>query len=242
MLKLLSKRAISYRFDDSIKAESAVIGTKAMQLGRTIIAIGASRGGLAALRMITTGLPVDFPAAVLIVLHSSPDSPRLLAEIIGRSTRLGVSYAAENEAIRAGHIYIAPPSYHLVAVAPGYLHLDDSPKEKDSRPAANPLFRSLAGLYGPQVIGVVLTGGDGDGADGLKMIKEAGGVTIVQEPATAVDPSMPLSALDDLQPDYCVPLRDMASLLVRLVLAAGPNPEGKNLSTRIHAAATSSSH
>lgn len=187
-----------------------------MTPARDIIVIGASIGGLKAVCQITNGLPPELDASVLIVLHTSPESPRLLADIIGRCTPLAVSYGGHNQRIERGHVYLAPPSYHLIVVAPGSLRLDQGPKEHFSRPAVDALFRSAANVYGPRVIGVVLTGDDGDGTEGLRAIRAAGGLCVVQEPAEAKAPSMPLHAMRD-RPDYHVSLDDMAVLLTRLV-------------------------
>lgn len=184
---------------------------------RDIIVVGASRGGLKALCALTQGLPAGLPAAVLIVLHTGADSPRLLADILGRCTPLPVAYAIAGKDIRPGHIYVAPPGAHLIVVPPGHIGLDSGPKVHHSRPAADRLFQTAAAVYAQRVIGVVLTGGDGDGTDGLRAIKTAGGVSIVQQPAEAVDPSMPISAIRDDVPDHCLAVADMGSLLAALV-------------------------
>lgn len=188
-----------------------------MLVNRDIIVIGASLGGIEAIRKLASGFPAHFQAAVMIVLHTGDRSPMFLADIFGRATSLPVSYAQEGDEVRPGHVYIAPPAFHLTTVAPGHLHLDQGPKVKFSRPSADVLFRSAAELYGPRVIGVVLTGGDSDGTDGVKAIKAAGGMSVVQEPMEARDPGMPSNALSGDHPDYKVLLDDMAALLVRLV-------------------------
>lgn len=184
---------------------------------RDIVVVGASRGGLEALCTLTRGLPACLPAAVLIVLHTGADSPRLLADILGRCTPLPVSYALAGDDVRPGHIYVAPPGAHLIVVPPGHIALDPGPKVRHSRPAADRLFETAAAVYAGRVIGIVLTGGDGDGTDGLRAIKAAGGVSVVQQPAEAVDPSMPISAIQDDIPDHCLPVGEMGSLLAGLV-------------------------
>ncbi|RYC28937.1 chemotaxis protein CheB [Lichenibacterium minor] len=184
---------------------------------RDLVVIGASRGGLEALNQLASGLTIDFPAAVLIVLHTSPDSPRMFARIMGQHTPLSVEYAEQGGNILPGHILFAPPDRHMVVFDEGFIGLHAGPKVHHSRPAADVLFRSAAEVYGPRVIGVVLTGGDGDGTDGLRAIKAAGGISVVQEPDEAIDPSMPRSALQGGSPDYRVPLDEMAELLTRLV-------------------------
>ncbi|MGI4765052.1 MAG: chemotaxis protein CheB [Janthinobacterium lividum] len=184
---------------------------------RDLIVIGASLGGLKALNELSSGLTSDFPAAILIVLHSSPESPRMFAKILGQHTPLSVDYAEQGGRILPGHILFAPPGLHMVVLDEGFVGLHAGPKVRHSRPAADVLFRSAAEVYGPRVIGVVLTGGDGDGTDGLRAIERAGGIGIVQKPDDAVNPSMPLSAIRGVDPDYCVPLDGMAGLLTRLV-------------------------
>lgn len=181
-----------------------------------IVVMGASQGGLAALSEILSGLPADLPAALLIVLHTA-EGPRLLAHLLGKCTRLPVAYGEEGVAVEPGHVYIAQPSQHLMVLPPGILHLDPGPRVSFSRPAADVLFRSAAQVYGPRVIGVVLTGGDGDGADGMRAIEQAGGHRIVQQPEDSLNPSMPRSALKSDHPEYVLPLKDIAPLLVHLI-------------------------
>lgn len=187
-----------------------------MTQARDIIVIGASLGGLEALCRLVRGFSADLPAAVLIVLHTSRQSPRLLANIIGQHTSLSVSYGRQGDTIKPGHAYFAPPDLHLVVVAPGFLMLRAGPKVHFSRPAADVLFQSAAEVYGPRVIGVVLTGGDHDGTEGLRRIKAAGGVSVVQDSSEARDPIMPRSALIGGHPDHQVSLDEMAALLTRL--------------------------
>lgn len=182
-----------------------------------VIVIAASAGGLDAVRQLASALPADFPAPVIAVLHTSRDDPGLLAEIIGQSSKLHVSYARSGEIPAAGQLLLAPPDRHLRIDADGRVALDDGPKIHDSRPAANPLFESAAAFWGADVIGVVLTGEDHDGADGLVAIKAAGGISLVQDPDEAVDPSMPNNAIENDSPDFCGSIATLADLLGRLV-------------------------
>ena len=184
---------------------------------RDIIVIGASLGGLEALTKLASGLPSDFPAAILIVLHTSLQSPRMLARIVGQHTPLSVDYAEQGGNILPGHVLFAPPGLHMFVIDKGFVGLHAGPKVHQSRPAADVLFQSAAEVYGPRVIGVVLTGGDSDGTNGLRAIKAAGGLCVVQEPEEAANPSMPLSALRGDHPDHVVSLDEMAGLLTRLV-------------------------
>ena len=153
---------------------------------------------------------------VAAVLHSAPNGPRILDEIIGSYAALPVSYATQDAPLLAGHIYIAPPDTHLIVASPGVLGLEAGPKMRHSRPAADRLFESAAAIYKDRVIGVVLTGDDGDGTAGLRAIHAAGGIAVIQDPLDAFDPGMPQSALRDDDPDYRVQIEDMGALLTTL--------------------------
>lgn len=190
-----------------------------MATPETLIVIGTSRGGLEALRTIARGLPADFPAALVAVLHTSLASPMELAHILGRDMPLRVTYAEQGDKIERGRFYIAPPGLHTTVTSRGYLGLHGGPREHFTRPAADPLFRSAAAVYGAQTIGNILTGELSDGAEGLKAIHAAGGVGIVQEPDGAVAPSMPRTAIAKGNPDHRVRLNEIAPLLVRLVVS-----------------------
>ena len=114
-----------------------------------LIVVGASSGGIDALKVIIGGLPAALPAAVLVVVHTSPDSPRLLADILNRAGPLPCQYAQDQEVIRPGHLYLAPPNAHLL-VEPGRLRVRRGPRENRARPAIDPLFRTAAVAYGQQ--------------------------------------------------------------------------------------------
>ena len=161
---------------------------------REIVVIGASAGGIEALSALLALLPADFPAAILVVVHISADSPGVLPSILARAGVLPVETAKDGVAILPGRVYVAPPDRHLL-LEPGSIRVTRGPKENRFRPAIDPLFRSAAQAYGEQVIGVVLSGSLDDGTAGLWAIKDRGGLAIVQEPSEAAYPSMPLSAL-----------------------------------------------
>jgi two-component system, chemotaxis family, protein-glutamate methylesterase/glutaminase len=188
-----------------------------------IVVIGASAGGLEALRQLTGSLPDDFPAAVAIVLHVGEDS--YLPEILGRSARLPVAAPRSGEPIQPGTIYVAPPAKHML-VHDGHIVLRRGPRENLARPAIDPLFRSAACSFGGNCIGVVLTGALGDGAAGLQTIKRCGGIAVVQDPADAAVPDMPRNALRKVEIDHRVSLAGLPGLLTRLVAQpAGEIPE-----------------
>ncbi len=178
---------------------------------RDIIVIGASAGGVQALSTLVSDLPADLPAAVFIVLHIPSDSPSLLPDILSREARLPVAHARNGEQIVKGRIYVAPPNQHLL-VEDAYVKLLHGPKENLHRPSIDVLFRSAARWGGPRVIGVVLTGARDDGATGMRLIKQRGGMAIVQDPAEASFPSMPMSVLQTVKVDYSLPLTAIAPL------------------------------
>lgn len=177
-----------------------------------IIVVGASAGGVEALITLVGTLPPDLKAAVFIVLHVPPQSPSLLPDILSRAGRLQVMSATDNANIEYGHVYVAPPDFHLL-VERGHMRIVRGPKENRHRPAIDPLFRSAAAAYGSRVTGIILTGSLDDGIAGLQAIKRCGGLAIVQDPQEALFPSMPLSALANVQVDYMLSLAQIGPLL-----------------------------
>jgi two-component system, chemotaxis family, protein-glutamate methylesterase/glutaminase len=181
-----------------------------------IITIGASAGGVEALQAIIGRLPTDLPAAICVVMHLSPDSLGLMPRIISKGSALRAAPAVDREELVPGRIYVAPPDQHLLIEPSGRIRLARGPKENRFRPAIDPLFRSAANVYGPRVVGVVLSGVLDDGTAGLWAVKDHGGVAVVQDPQEAAFPSMPLSALQHVDVDYCAPARELGPLLIRL--------------------------
>ena len=181
-----------------------------------VVVIGTSAGGIAALRELARDLPPDFPAPICIVLHIAPQSPELVPDILSRVARMPVIHPRDRQRLEAGTIFVAPPDRHLI-VEPGCLRLTTGPRENCFRPAIDPLFRTAAQVYGPAAIGVILTGNLGDGTEGLRALKQLGGVAIVQDEKDARFPAMPADAARHVPIDYCVPLNELAGLLGRLV-------------------------
>jgi len=184
-------------------------------VGRDIVVIGASAGGVQALQELMRGLPGDYAGSVFVVVHTSASSPGILPQILDRAGLLPAAHAEDREKIRPGHIYVAPPDYHLV-IEDGHVLVTRGPKENGFRPAVDVLFRTAARSYGPRVVGVVLTGMLDDGTAGLLAIKRRGGVAIVQAPADAVFPSMPESAMRYVDVDAALELSDIPQMLARL--------------------------
>lgn len=187
-----------------------------------IIVVGTSAGGVGALQTLIGLLPADLPASVFIVLHIAAESPRLLADILNRAGELPCTYAQDEEAIEPGHVYLAPPDRHLL-LERGKMILSRGPKENRHRPAIDTLFRSAAVAYGPRVAGVILTGNLTNGTAGLLAVKEAGGITIVQDPDDALYTGMPSNALKYVPVDYCLLMSEIPDKLVEL--ARDPVPE-----------------
>ena len=191
-----------------------------------IIVIGASSGGVEALKTLVHGLSPDLPAAVFIVLHVGAH-PSILPDILQSVSALPVSHAIDNGRIENGNIYVAPADHHLI-LSLGHLHVTRGPKENNARPCVNTLFRTAAITYGNRVAGIVLTGALNDGTVGLWEIKRHGGIAIVQDPAEAPYPSMPQSALDSVQIDYVLKMGDMAPLLSKLACGSNLEEEMEN--------------
>ena len=185
---------------------------------RGVVAIGASAGGIDALQRLMRDLPEDLQAAICIVLHLPASSHSLLAQIIARQTRLPVSQAVAGERLRAGHVYVAPPDWHLLVRA-AHVHLDRGPKENGVRPAVDALFRSLADAYGECGVAVVLSGSLSDGATGAGAVAAAGGSVLVQLPEDAVVPSMPEAALDAVPNATALTAEELAEEIARRAAA-----------------------
>jgi two-component system chemotaxis response regulator CheB len=187
---------------------------------RNVIVIGGSAGAVEPLTELVGGLPRELAAAVCIVLHLG-NRQSMLPELFSRVGSLPAGWAADGDRLQPGRIFVAPPDHHLL-VLPGHVRLSRGPRENRTRPAVDPLFRSAAEVYGPAVIGVILSGMLGDGTAGFSTIKSHGGTTVVQDPKDAQYPSMPLTALASVSVDHCLPAGAIADLLTRLVESRTP--------------------
>jgi two-component system chemotaxis response regulator CheB len=191
------------------------------RLNRDIICIGASAGGVEAVRRLVSDVPADLPAAVFVVIHRGDRGPNLLPKLLGAVSRLRVVEAEEGQGIERGTVYVAPGDRHLL-VGRDHVHVRRGPHENRTRPAIDPLFRSAAVHCSGRVIGVVLSGTLDDGTSGLMAIKRCGGLAVVQDPRDAVYPDMPQSALRHVEVDHVAPVAAMGELLAGL--AAQPRP------------------
>ena len=180
-----------------------------------VVAIGASAGGVEALHVVVNSLPADFPAAILIVQHMDPRHRSRLAELLNRHSRVPVKQASNGEILRPGTAYLAAPDAHLLVRA-GRLVFSDRPQVHFSRPSVDLLFASVAEAYGDRAMAVVLSGSGMDGADGVRAIKARGGITIVQNPATAAHSGMPHAARATGCADHVLALEEIGPALVDL--------------------------
>ena len=188
-----------------------------------LVVIGASAGGVEAMRKLAAALPAKLDAALFLVIHTLAEGPALMADILNYRGTLPASYPNDGESFERGHVYIAPPDHHLLLEGER-VRVVRGPKENRHRPAIDPLFRSAAVQHGPRVIGVVLSGYLDDGVAGLAAIKQLGGITVVQHPKDAAVPDMPANALRCVAVDHCVPLAELAPLLERLVASPTTTP------------------
>ena len=184
--------------------------------GRDIVVIGASAGGINALLDLVQPLPIGLPAALFVVVHTSPEGGALLGAVLERAGGWNATIATDGERITHGRIYLAAPDHHLL-VKRGRVRVTRGPRENRFRPAVDPLFRTAALAYGPRVIGIVLSGGLDDGTHGLDLIKRHRGVAIAQDPEEALAPDMPLSAIQNVEVDYILKAAAIAQRLPRLV-------------------------
>ncbi|HEX4151441.1 MAG TPA: chemotaxis protein CheB [Steroidobacteraceae bacterium] len=180
--------------------------------GVQAVVIGASAGGVQALGELLPAFAAGSAAVVFVVLHIPRDRPSLLTEVFSRRCALQVREAQDKEPVAPGTIYFAPANYHLLVDEGPQLALSADDLVHHSRPSIDVLFESAAQVYGSRLLGVILTGANEDGAEGLAAVHDAGGVTVTQEPETAVASTMVLSAMQLRAPDHVLPLDRIASL------------------------------
>lgn len=182
-----------------------------------LIVIGASAGGMAALKKLVAQLPKDFSAPVFIVTHMSADvTGDVLVKVLNESSHLPCVHAHNKQTFKVGTMYLAPSDQHML-MAKGEILITKGTRENRSRPAIDPLFRSAAVTYGNRVIGIILTGYLDDGTSGMMAIKRCGGVCIAQDPEDASYPDMPQSVIANVGADYYLPIAEMGVLLTDLL-------------------------
>ncbi len=180
------------------------------------IVIGASAGGVEALSVVLPALPADTAAAVFIVVHVPRDRPSHLADIFARKCALKVREAEDKEPVETGTVYFAPSNYHLLVDRGPHLALSADDLVHHSRPSIDVLFESAAYIYRERLLGIILTGANDDGAEGLAVVHELGGQTVVQEPQTAHSRQMVIAAQLATSPDYVLSLDGIAAMLATL--------------------------
>lgn len=183
--------------------------------GYEIIVVGASWGGLAAVRTILAALPEDFDIPTVVVQHRHRDSDSKLGRFITRHTRMQVCDVEDKMPVEPGHLYIAPPDYHTL-VDQGFLSLSTEAPVRYSRPSIDVMLTSAAAAYGRRTVGVVLTGANADGAEGLRRVADVGGLAIVQDPATAEVAAMPEAAIAAVPQARVFPLDRIGAFLAEL--------------------------
>ncbi len=183
--------------------------------------IGVSAGGMKALSAVLPALPADFALSVLVVQHMQEGFDSRLAEFLDGMSAIRVKEAEDKEDVVAGVAYIAPPGYHLLIEEERSLSLSAEPPVNFARPSIDVLFESGVDVFGDRGVGLIMTGANSDGAQGLAAVKAAGGLAIVQNPESADSPMMPTAALQVTQVDHVLDLTEIATFLARLEEAPG---------------------
>jgi two-component system chemotaxis response regulator CheB len=181
-----------------------------------VVIIGGSAGGLNALLQILPDLHSLNSFALVIVLHRRGTDDLMLEELIKLKTAIQVKAIEDKELLLPGFVYVAPSNYHLLFEKDGTFSLDTSEKVNYSRPSIDVSFESAAEVYGDSLIGILLSGSNSDGTEGLKYIQKAGGIIIVQDPKTADMSFMPNNAINNTTPDYILNLQEILNLLISI--------------------------
>jgi two-component system, chemotaxis family, protein-glutamate methylesterase/glutaminase len=180
------------------------------------IVIGVSAGGMNAIKIILSLLPPDFKMPVIILQHVSPRSDNQWINFLNEKSNLRVKEADEKEEIKGGTIYISPANYHLLIEKNKTFSFTIDERVSYARPSIDVLFETAADAYREKLIGIVLTGSNSDGANGIKKIKAYDGLAIAEDPATAEYSFMPQAAINAIKPDYILPLENIITLLIKL--------------------------
>ena len=179
-----------------------------------LVVVGGSAGALEVLQHLTSGLTPSFSPAMAIVLHMPPDARGMLHELLAAPSRPPMKVAEDKEPIARGSIYFAAPGYHLLVESDGTFALSLDELVHFSRPSIDVLFETAAEAYGDRVLGIILSGANSDGAEGLRAVADAGGTTIVQAPADV--PAMPVAALKACGDSLIADVATIAKLLAAL--------------------------
>lgn len=201
--------------------KSAPLTTIAPAAPIEAVVIGVSAGGLKALSAILPGLPRDYPLPIMICIHLPPGKKSIVAELFDEKCAVAVREAEDKEPIQPGTVYFAPPDYHLMVEPDRRLSLSSEEPVLFSRPSINVLFETAADAYGPGLLGIVLTGANNDGAQGLSTIMLAGGTAVIEDPADAYQAAMPQAAIEACPGAQVMSLDDMASYLLKVGQTVG---------------------
>jgi two-component system chemotaxis response regulator CheB len=180
------------------------------------IVIGISSGGMNLLKIMFSSLPTDFNTPIIIVQHVGANSNSHWIKLLNEKSNLNLKEADEKEKIENGTVYFAPPNYHLLIEKDRTFSLTIDERVNFARPSIDVLFESAAEAYKNTLIGIVLTGSNNDGNQGIKRIKECGGLIIIQDPTTAESPYMPSSALTVVKSDHILSIENIIALLIAL--------------------------
>jgi two-component system chemotaxis response regulator CheB len=184
-----------------------------------IVVVGTSWGGLSALRELINGLPASLGVPIVVVQHRHKQSDNLLTTLLQDGTPLCVCEVEDKTPIAAGNVYIAPADYHLL-VEPGHFSLSTDEPVRFSRPSIDVTLQSAADSYGSRVVGVILTGANADGAQGLRRIFDRGGLTLVQAPQTAESPTMPEASIKSVPQASVLTIAEIAATIAALPMPA----------------------
>jgi len=180
------------------------------------VVVGVSAGGLYALKKLLPALPSTFSRPMLVVQHMSPHSDNYMVRMLNDLSQIAIKEADEKEPVLPGTVYFAPPDYHLLVEADYTLSLSMEEKVNYSRPSIDVLFETAADVYGSHLLGIILTGANADGANGLLAVKKKGGYTVVQNPDDAESPAMPKAAIERTKPHKILTLNEIIALLSQL--------------------------
>lgn len=181
-----------------------------------IVVIGGSAGAMTVLTDLLPAIPADYPIPIVIVVHLHPRQDNAHIDRLDSLCALRVKEADEKEPLQPGTIYLAPPNYHLLIEKDHTFSLSIDERVNYSRPAIDVLFESAAQAFGSHVVGVVLTGANNDGAEGLRQIKERGGLAVVQDPRTAESTYMPQAALETTTADHVLSVPEIGKLFAKI--------------------------
>lgn len=200
---------------------------------QNIIVLGASAGGVEAMTTLVRQLPANLNAALFVVIHFPAYATSVLPHVLSRAGNLPAHHATDGEEVRMGHIYIAPPDWHMMLDG-GKIRLTRGPMENRHRPAIDPLFRSAALEYRERTLCIVLSGLQDDGTAGLYAVKSCGGTTVCQDPAEATYPDMPRNAIEQVGVDHILKLEEIAEFIVQTAVAPQGEESSKTLQNQLN--------